>query len=174
MAWTRCNSVAYRRWCLGKYAWFRRLANEQMRSASSEEQMGAELVNKFLMSMREDLPKLRGARKFVDVEREGTPRFPEEFRRENVIPDEVDGPGGVDDDVGLLEPDSDDDEQCVAQLAAQDVLRATYEIILVENVDAASQVSVSEPEPAPSVGEWTQIRDPLNPRKNSAQHVVYD
>ena len=48
-----------------------RVANEQMRSASSEEQMGAELVNKFLTGMREELPKLRGARKFVDVERTG-------------------------------------------------------------------------------------------------------
>ena len=45
------------------------VANEQMRGASEEEQKGAELVNKYLVSMREELPKLRGARKFVDVER---------------------------------------------------------------------------------------------------------
>ena len=79
-----------------------------MRSATNEEQMGAELVNKFLTGMREELPKLRGARKFVDVEREGTPRFPEEFQPTNIIPDAADGPEEIEDDVELFEPDSDE------------------------------------------------------------------
>ena len=53
-----------------------RVANCQMRSATREESMGAELVNRYLADMKADLLKTRGARKFVDVAAEGDPRFP--------------------------------------------------------------------------------------------------
>ena len=53
-----------------------RVANCQMRSATREESMGAELVNRYLADMKADLQKTRGARKFVDVAAEGEPRFP--------------------------------------------------------------------------------------------------
>ena len=53
-----------------------RTANEQMRGATSEEAQGAELVNKYFDSMRADFKSNRGARKFIDVTKEGPPRFP--------------------------------------------------------------------------------------------------
>ena len=53
-----------------------RVANEQMRGATSEESAGAELVSRYLTHMRQDLQLNRGARRCVDVEREGPPRFP--------------------------------------------------------------------------------------------------
>ena len=53
-----------------------RVANEQMRGATNEESLGAEIVNRYLHEMKVDLQKHRGARRYVDVEREGPPRFP--------------------------------------------------------------------------------------------------
>ena len=53
-----------------------RVASEQLRSATSEESMGAELVNRYLDHMRVDLKKARGARSYVDVAAVGPPRFP--------------------------------------------------------------------------------------------------
>jgi len=53
-----------------------RVSNEQLRSATSEESAGTELVNRYLASMKEDLRKKRGARRYVDVRSEGPPRFP--------------------------------------------------------------------------------------------------
>ena len=55
-----------------------RCSNEQLRNATSEECRGAELVNQYLGSMKTDLMKNRGARRYVDVRREGAPRFPGE------------------------------------------------------------------------------------------------
>ena len=60
-----------------------RCSNEQLRSATSEECRGAELVNQYLGSMRVDLRKNRGARRYVDVRREGAPRFPGEPQVDN-------------------------------------------------------------------------------------------
>ena len=53
-----------------------RVAHEQMRGATQEESLGAELVNWYLSSLKLDLVKTRGARKYVDVQSEGPPRFP--------------------------------------------------------------------------------------------------
>jgi len=53
-----------------------RVSNEQMRGATNEESLGAEIVNRYLTNMRLDLQKSRGARRYVDVMREGPPRFP--------------------------------------------------------------------------------------------------
>ena len=53
-----------------------RVAHEQIRPVTQEESQGAELVNKYLAGMRAELARSRGARKFVDVAREGSPRFP--------------------------------------------------------------------------------------------------
>ena len=52
-----------------------RCTNCQMRSATREESLGAEIVNRYLGDMKLDLLKKRGARKFVDVAKEGVPRF---------------------------------------------------------------------------------------------------
>ena len=54
-----------------------RVANEQLRGATSEESAGCELVNQYLDSMKTDLMRGGGgARRFVDVSSEGPPRFP--------------------------------------------------------------------------------------------------
>ena len=53
-----------------------RVANEQMRGAINEESLGAEIVNRYLGDMRQNLRNFRGLRRYVDVEREGPPRFP--------------------------------------------------------------------------------------------------
>ena len=53
-----------------------RVSNEQMRGATNDESLGAEIVNRFLGDMRQDLQTNRGARRYVDVTREGPPRFP--------------------------------------------------------------------------------------------------
>ena len=55
-----------------------RVSHEQMRSATQEESRGAELVNRYLHDMRDDFRSNRGARKYIDVTREGPPRFPDE------------------------------------------------------------------------------------------------
>ena len=47
-----------------------------MRGATHNESLGAEVVNRFLGDVRQDLETNRGARKYVDVTREGIPRFP--------------------------------------------------------------------------------------------------
>ena len=65
-----------------------RTANEQMRKATSEEHKGAELVNRYLDSMRADFKSNRGARKFTDVRKEGPPRFPGDVPVENEPDDE--------------------------------------------------------------------------------------
>ena len=55
-----------------------RVANEQMRSATREESQGAELVDRYLQSMKTDLKSMRGSRRFIDVMQEGVPRFPDD------------------------------------------------------------------------------------------------
>ena len=56
----------------------------------------------------------------------------------------------------MFEPDSDDEEQRMAQVAAQEALRGLQDggqmEIASDHISNADQVSVSEPEPAPSVG----------------------
>ena len=53
-----------------------RVANEQMRGATQDESLGAEIVNKYLSEFKTDLMKTRGVRRYVDVSAEGPPRFP--------------------------------------------------------------------------------------------------
>ena len=53
-----------------------RVANEQMRNATNEEASGVGLVNRYLHSMKLDLQRDRGARRYIDVTREGNPHFP--------------------------------------------------------------------------------------------------
>ena len=52
-----------------------RVANEQMRPATSDESKGIEVVNQFLDSMKADLQTNRGAKRYLDVTREGTPNL---------------------------------------------------------------------------------------------------
>ena len=54
-----------------------RVSNEQMRHATNDENKGAEIVNnRILSNMRQDIRQARNQRKYVDVTREGIPRFP--------------------------------------------------------------------------------------------------
>jgi hypothetical protein len=57
-----------------------RVANEQMRGATNDESLGAELVNRYLDDLRVDLQHNTGPKKYVDVQREGPPRFPGDRR----------------------------------------------------------------------------------------------
>ena len=67
-----------------------RVANEQMRPATDDESRGIEMVNQFLDSMRIDLQKVRGTKRYLDVTREGDPNFPEDELPEAAISDEED------------------------------------------------------------------------------------
>ena len=85
-----------------------RCANCQMRSAAREESLGAEIVNRYLADMKLDLMKTRGARKFLDVAKEGEPRFEkseDEEVAEMLNPQADDATG---DAVLPAEPDPDD------------------------------------------------------------------
>ena len=53
-----------------------RVSNEQLRGATSDESLAAEVVNRYLGDMRQDLRNNCNMRRFVDVTREGPPRFP--------------------------------------------------------------------------------------------------
>ena len=53
-----------------------RVASEQLRPATADESRGVEIVNRFLSDMKTDLQSPHGPKKFLDVTREGTPRFP--------------------------------------------------------------------------------------------------
>jgi len=55
-----------------------RCANEQCRPATNDENLGAELVNRFLGDLRWDFQRNKGPKKFVDVRSEGIPHFPGE------------------------------------------------------------------------------------------------
>ena len=52
-----------------------RVANEQMRPATQDESQGIEMVNRYLHDMKQQLEVTRGARRYVDVAREGPPSF---------------------------------------------------------------------------------------------------
>jgi len=70
-----------------------RVASEQMRPATSDESKGIEVVNRFLETMKMDLQTTRGPKKFLDITREGRPRFDNE-----------------DADLPELESDNEDDD----------------------------------------------------------------
>ena len=53
-----------------------RCSNEQMRAATNDESLGAEMVNRYLDDLRWDVQRNRGPKKYVDVTREGAPHFP--------------------------------------------------------------------------------------------------
>ena len=53
-----------------------RVANEQLRPATADESKGAEIVNRFLSNLKIDLQSPHGPKKYLDVTREGAPRFP--------------------------------------------------------------------------------------------------
>ena len=74
-----------------------RVSNEQLRSATSDEQAGIDLVNQYLGNMRDSLQTARVQRRYVDVVREGTPRF------------EDDPPMEDEDDQALFDRDSDEE-----------------------------------------------------------------
>ena len=69
-----------------------RVANEQMRSATQDESRGIEMVNRYLHEMKVDLEKTRGARRYVDVTREGPPRFPGDEPLDDPVAAEADDP----------------------------------------------------------------------------------
>ena len=55
-----------------------RVSQEQMRSATSEENLGAELVNRYLHDLKWDIQRNTGPKKYVDVTKEGPRRDPGE------------------------------------------------------------------------------------------------
>ena len=55
-----------------------RCSNEQLRPATNDENLGAELVNRYLGETRWDLQRNKGPKKFVDARAEGIPDFGEE------------------------------------------------------------------------------------------------
>ena len=93
-----------------------RVANCQMRSATREESMGAELVNRYLADVKADLLKTWGARKFVDVAFEGDPRFPTGDEEQD-DEDEARRLADVDDELPVQadEPDTAEPEPLDAQ-----------------------------------------------------------
>ena len=52
-----------------------RCSNEQLRTATNDENLGAELVNRYLGDMRWDLQGNKGPKKFIDLRAEGIPDF---------------------------------------------------------------------------------------------------
>ena len=108
-----------------------------MRGATNDESLGAEIVNRFLGDMRQDLQTNRGARRYVDVTSEGPPRFPGD-------PDI----GEADDD-GLPGPtDHSDDEPEVEQAAASPPETPRNVRQRVGELEAATPAP-SEPSPQP-------------------------
>ena len=65
-----------------------RCSNVQMRKATNDEAEGAEMVNQYLDDLRWDMQKRKGARKYVDVTREGEPDFGDEPDEGGNIADE--------------------------------------------------------------------------------------
>ena len=55
-----------------------RAANEQLGPATSEESLGAQIVNRYWVDLRIGLKRSSGQRILVDAEKEGIPRFPED------------------------------------------------------------------------------------------------
>ena len=74
-----------------------------MRPATNDEQLRAELVNRYLSDMRWDVQHTKGPKKFVDVRAEGAPLFP----GDEVVQDPDDEmPDLTDEEVEELEPGS--------------------------------------------------------------------
>ena len=55
-----------------------RCSNEQFRPATSDESLGAELVNRYFKDLCTDIQHGRGPKKYVDVRAEGRPQFPDD------------------------------------------------------------------------------------------------
>ena len=55
-----------------------RCANEQLRPATNDESLGAELINRYLGDLRWDIQRNKGPKKYVDVRAEGIPDIPGE------------------------------------------------------------------------------------------------
>ena len=53
-----------------------RVASEQLRPATADESRGVEIVNRFLSDMKTDLQSPHGPKRYLDITREGAPRFP--------------------------------------------------------------------------------------------------
>ena len=75
-----------------------RCANEQMRQATNEENLGSELMNRYLSDLRWDLQNTRGPKKFVDVRAEGQPLFPEDVDPREHVSDDDEMPHLTDDE----------------------------------------------------------------------------
>lgn len=59
-----------------------RCSNEQLRAATHDENLGAELINRYLGDLRWDVQRNSGPKNFVDVRAEGIPIFLGEEDRE--------------------------------------------------------------------------------------------
>ena len=75
-----------------------RCSNEQLRPATNDENLGAELVNRYLGDLRWDFQRNRGAKKYVDVRAEGIPAFPGEADENEEMPDLSDNSDEEDDE----------------------------------------------------------------------------
>ena len=77
-----------------------RCSNEQLRPATNDESLGAELINRYLGDLRWDLQRNRGPKKYVDVTAEGIPDFPGD-REQTSDPESGSGP-----EVDMAEPEA--------------------------------------------------------------------
>ena len=80
-----------------------RVSQEQLRSATSEENLGAELVNRYLHDLKWDIQRNTGPKKYVDVTREGPRREPGEDGDQSGDESPADGGSDMDED-GEPEP----------------------------------------------------------------------
>ena len=80
-------------------------------------------MNRYLADMKQDLQKTRGARKFVDVAKEGAPRF-DEVDSDNeeavLVPAVPGGDGGVDEDGEIEADEPEPADQSAAAAATAD------------------------------------------------------
>ena len=141
-----------------------RCNNEQLRSATSEECRGAELINQYLSGMKADLRKNRGARKYVDVRREGVPRFPGEPQ----IEEDDDQEDFQDSDDQVLGEDQVEPEVEVSVAGSEDPIPrpggysrpASDAEDQGRNVRPRLDTGEQEPEQAPSVASSSSGRAP--------------
>ena len=117
-----------------------RVSSEQMRKATNEEALGAELVNSFCDDLRRDLQHNRGPKKYVDVTRESGP--PSQEDQEPLDSSDSDG--------DLADEEHEDDEPPVGTLGPR------------RSISYGDQ-----PESLPASSLYPDERQPLTPGSGS-------